>query len=147
MIYSYDTFEKLFLRSNPTSDSSKGTSVKELIQRGIPSEKIVVGKPATQKDAYNTGWVRPSYLGYSLLRAYRELDWCGGVMFWQYSSDRNGTAVLVSTFQLSYLCYRKPVQRQKHEAQKITPKIVKEEKKIVYEIENKQEDGCIGLHC
>ena len=123
MIYSYDTYEKLFLRSNPPGHNPKGTSVKELIQRGIPSQKIIVGKPATKKDAYNTGWVKPSYLAYSLLRAYRELDWCGGIMFWQYSSDKNGTAALVSTFQLSYLCYRRPVQ-PKHEVQKITPKIV-----------------------
>ena len=71
MIYSYDTYEKLFLKSNPPGQDPKGTSVKELIQRGIPSEKIVVGKPVTQKDAYNTGWVKPAYLAYLLFRAYR----------------------------------------------------------------------------
>ena len=40
-----------------------GTSVKEIIDRGIPSWKIVLGKPASPGDAYNTGYVDAVQLG------------------------------------------------------------------------------------
>lgn len=44
MALSYDTYELLFYRSNKRGNSL-GTSVSELMKRGIPSHKIVVGKP------------------------------------------------------------------------------------------------------
>jgi chitinase len=50
----YNSYEKLFLKSG---SYFSGTSVNELIQRGIPSNKIVVGKPVTQGDAANSGLV------------------------------------------------------------------------------------------
>jgi len=34
-----------------------GTSVKEICERGVPLNKIVVGKPALQSDAYGSGWM------------------------------------------------------------------------------------------
>lgn len=40
-----------------------------MINNGIPSHKIVVGKPATQADAANTGTVNTVDLGAWCLRA------------------------------------------------------------------------------
>jgi hypothetical protein len=40
-----------------------GTAVKEIIKRGIPVNKLIVGKPVTPKDADNTGWMDLSVLG------------------------------------------------------------------------------------
>ena len=58
MSLKYDTYETLFEKSDPTT-SLLGTSVGELIQRGIPNHKIVIGKPASSKDVQNTGLVDP----------------------------------------------------------------------------------------
>lgn len=41
-----------------------------MIANGIPSNKIVVGKPATQADAANTGTVNPTDLGNWCMQAY-----------------------------------------------------------------------------
>jgi hypothetical protein len=58
-----------------------GTSVNEIIKRGIPSKKLVLGKPVTAKDA-NNGWMDLSLLGEATSRGYTNLQWYGGVMFW-----------------------------------------------------------------
>ena len=50
----YDTYQSLFVQSNGWSS---GTSVKEIISKGVPSEKLVVGKPVLPRDVVNTGWV------------------------------------------------------------------------------------------
>ncbi len=50
----YDSFEKLFVVSG---GHFPGTSVKEICERGVPLNKIVVGKPALQSDAYGSGWM------------------------------------------------------------------------------------------
>jgi len=42
-----------------------------MINNGIPSEKIVVGKPATQADAANTGTVSTIDLGNWCVRAFQ----------------------------------------------------------------------------
>lgn len=39
--------------------------------QGVPASKIVIGKPATAADAYNTGIVSTIDLGAWILRAYR----------------------------------------------------------------------------
>ena len=53
--------------------------------------KVIVGKPATQNDASNTGTVNTVDLGNWCLRAFQEFSWNAGVMFWQYKSDANGS--------------------------------------------------------
>ncbi len=58
MSLGYDTYEKLFIKSDSTTETL-GTSVSELITRGIPTNKIVIGKPVSQKDVQNTGWMKP----------------------------------------------------------------------------------------
>jgi hypothetical protein len=51
---SYNTYNGLFLES--TGYFTK-TAVREMIARGIPSNKIIVGKPVTPGDAANSGYV------------------------------------------------------------------------------------------
>ena len=50
----YDSYEELFIHA---TGFFSNTAVNEIIGYGIPSKKIVVGKPATPADASNTGWV------------------------------------------------------------------------------------------
>lgn len=40
-----------------------GTSVQEMIDRGIPARKIVVGKPATMADVMNSGYISAQSFG------------------------------------------------------------------------------------
>ena len=65
----------------------------ELVYAFIPMEKIVIGKPVTTSDAYNTGYMQPYELSLSLAAAYRHNKWHTGVMFWQFSSDPNSTVL------------------------------------------------------
>lgn len=87
----YDSFSSLFTQSNGWSTK---TSVKELIANGIPSEKIVIGKPVCQADAYNTGLVSAdNFKSYINQAKGAGIKWNAGVMTWQYSSDRNGAFI------------------------------------------------------
>ena len=63
----YDSYDNFFKVSNGWST---GTAVKQLIDVGIPMNKIVVGKPATQVDAANTGTVSTIDLGNWCVQAY-----------------------------------------------------------------------------
>ena len=60
---------------------------------GVPYEMLVLGKPGSTNDVYNTGYVRPRDLVEFLVRGNRELGWNAGVMFWQFHSDQNGTII------------------------------------------------------
>ena len=62
MSLEYATYETLFLRSDSTT-KKLGTSVSELVKRGINVKKIVIGKPVTKKNVYNTGWIDSRVLG------------------------------------------------------------------------------------
>lgn len=73
------------------------TSVQQIIQRGVPAHKIVVGKPTTQRDVMNTGLVSLTDLGTWTQRAFREIGWYAGVMLWQYRSDLEGTGIQAAT--------------------------------------------------
>jgi hypothetical protein len=53
--------------------------------------KIVVGKPATTADANPASYMTPATLNASFVAAYQYNQWKTGVMFWQFSSDPNGT--------------------------------------------------------
>ena len=81
MSIKYDTYDALFLRSDPSTEML-GTSVSELVKRGVEVNKIVVGKPVTKKNVYNTGWVDSQKLGEILLKAYLNLGWYGGISYW-----------------------------------------------------------------
>jgi hypothetical protein len=55
--------------------------------------KIVVGKPATTIDANPASYMTPATLNSAFVAAYQFNHWKTGVMFWQLSSDPNGTIV------------------------------------------------------
>lgn len=56
----YDSYEELFIKS---TGAFPGTSVQEIIDKGVPKGKVVVGKPATKADVMNSGYVNPEDLG------------------------------------------------------------------------------------
>jgi chitinase len=97
----YNSYNELFISS---SGFFSGTAVKQIIAKGVPSNKIVVGKPAAQADVMNTGYVSPSNLGTWTTRAFNELGWYAGVMFWQLRSDTNGTLMRAASNGLVTAC-------------------------------------------
>jgi len=68
--------------------SFPGTAVLELTVNSIYG--IVVLKPATENDA-SSGFVDPSTLAQWIEEAQSQAGWCGGVGWWQFKSDKNGT--------------------------------------------------------
>ena len=64
---SYETYTELFTKA---TGPFAGTSVKEIASRGVPLQKIVVGKPIVKADAVNSGYVAQSDLGAWAARAY-----------------------------------------------------------------------------
>ena len=87
----YLTYETLFVKSNGWS---VGTAVLQIAEKRIPINKLLVGKPVTQKDAYNTGYVKQDKLAniFRTARTARQGGWyncneVGGVMNWKFSSD------------------------------------------------------------
>eukprot|EP00727_Mastigamoeba_balamuthi_P013607 m51a1_g887 hypothetical protein (497) ;mRNA; f:2830-4592 len=103
----YNTYETLFIASNGWST---GTSVKEIAAKGVPLDKLVVGKPVMQKDATNTGYVELGALKSILQQGINNLGWCAGVMGWQYPSDISGTSNTWSNGikSLSWTCGNTP---------------------------------------
>lgn len=97
----YDTYEALFESSG---SFFSGTSVKQIIARGIPAKKIVIGKPVTAADASNTGAVESTDLGSWVSKAYTEFGWFGGVMYWQYISDVGGKSINNAAGHLKEMC-------------------------------------------
>jgi len=90
---SYDSFQTLFVTSNGWSTHS---SVYQMIngnndmQIKISSDKIVVGKPCSQGDADNTGYVAPNSLETIFNQAIKQsngVQWNAGFMDWQFSTD------------------------------------------------------------
>ena len=61
-----------------------------MIAKAIPSYKIVVGKPLS-KFGESGSMITSANLGTALLNKYNFNRWCGGFMFWQLSTDQNGT--------------------------------------------------------
>lgn len=97
----YDTYSLLFLTSG---GYFTGTSVKEIISKGIPAKKIVIGKPVTSNDVGNSGWMDLGILGDGALKAYTDMKWYGGIMLWQYASDLNGTGIKKAVQKLYDIC-------------------------------------------
>jgi len=82
----YDTYSSLFETSNGWATK---TAVKELMAAGIPSSRIVIGKPITTGDATNTGYVPVASLASFFSQA--KSSWKTGFMGWQYKSDPDGS--------------------------------------------------------
>lgn len=66
------------------------TSVNEMIANGVEATKIVIGKPASPGDASNS-YMLPSDINNAIQINYPFNGWKTGVMFWQYSSDMDGS--------------------------------------------------------
>jgi len=81
---SYDSYETLFEKSNGWAI---GTSIKEIAKRGVNINKIVVGKPVTQADVVNSGYVPVQSLKQYLQSGIQNSAWKGGIMGWQYADD------------------------------------------------------------
>ncbi|EAR98196.1 chitinase-like protein cluster protein (macronuclear) [Tetrahymena thermophila SB210] len=95
----YDSFEKLFVCSGPPFLE---TSYREIIQiNQIPIEKLVLGKPATKQDVYNTGYVNPYDLGKIIRYAEINLQFQVPAFFiWQLKSDSQG--IFINSFFEGY---------------------------------------------
>ena len=87
----YLTYKTLFVDADGWSND---TAVAQIVEKGIPIEKIVVGKLVTQGDASNTGYVPQETLS-DIFKTARQGVWSncsnvGGVMNWQFASDTSG---------------------------------------------------------
>ena len=85
----FDCFYSLFV-FNDSGDWCPGSSINEIIAAGVPKEKIVLGKPATTADG-NNGWMSAADLNKAIKDNYAYNGWKTGIMFWQFTSDINGT--------------------------------------------------------
>ena len=84
----YLTYETLFLQS---TGWSLGTAVLQITEKGIAMNKLLVGKPVTEDDVYNSGYVPQDELA-NIFRTASQGVWyycddVGGVMNWQFASD------------------------------------------------------------
>ena len=87
----YLTYETLFLES---TGWSLGTALQQIAEKGIPMNKLLVGKPVTEDDVSNTDYVPQDELAniFRTARTARQGVWyycdnVGGVMNWQFASD------------------------------------------------------------
>ena len=97
----YNTYDGLFIKATGTF---AGTSVKEIASRGVPLQKIVVGKPLTEIDATNTGFVNQTVLGQWTLKAFDDFGWFAGAGHWQFKSDLSGKGIRNATSDLMTKC-------------------------------------------
>ena len=89
----YDSYVELF--TDASGDVFNGTAIKQIADKGVPLQKLVVGKPVTFQDASNSGYVKQTDLGQWALKAYQELGWFAGIGHWQYPSDKTGGQAII----------------------------------------------------
>ena len=70
----YSNYFRIFESSSKSR--KEGVAVKQLIKKGIPSKKIVIGKPLEENVP---GWVKEQYLGLALAKAYYSFGWFAGL--------------------------------------------------------------------
>lgn len=88
---SYNTASSLFNVSGGSMFTAT-TSVSEIIAKGIPGSKIVVGKAALGC-ADPASYIAPAALGQAFLAQFNFNRWHTGVMLYHYSCDLNGSAI------------------------------------------------------
>jgi chitinase len=98
----YNTYEELFIHAS--GDVFNGTAVKEIAARGVPLQKLVVGKPVTWRDVSNTGFVNQTDLGQWAAKAHDDLGWYAGIGHWQYPSDLTGKSSFEAGSPLQEKC-------------------------------------------
>ena len=96
----YNSYHTLFVLS---SGWAVGTSVNELISKGIPADKIVVGKPATIRDADSSSYIDSIALRDAIANEYASSGWKTGVMLYEFASDINGTILATVVSSISNL--------------------------------------------
>jgi len=99
----YTTCDNLL---NKSSQFPK-TSLFEIIQSGIPSNKVVLGKPATKQDAQQGNMDADVLAG--CLGTAKGQGWSGGVMGWAVSYDRLNlpyTSSLMSIYSIQTRTHR-----------------------------------------
>jgi chitinase len=90
----YDNAERLF---NVSGDWAPYSSINEITTiGGVPASKVVLGKPATTADG-NNGWMSAADLNAAIKAAYAYNGWNTGIMFWQFTSDLDGSMCNNST--------------------------------------------------
>ncbi|NES64528.1 MAG: hypothetical protein F6K24_04295 [Okeania sp. SIO2D1] len=80
----YDTYEQLFLDSGTDAPE---TAVQQIHENGVPLEKIVIGKPISEGDVYNTGYIDAEDIAELISEGISDGLEPGGVMGWQWKSD------------------------------------------------------------
>ena len=80
------------------------TSVKEINERGVDLNKIVVAKPVTPSDSTGSGYMDFQLLSQCTDSAYQNMKWFAGIALWQYSSDFKGKAMVTAATHLKELC-------------------------------------------
>jgi chitinase len=85
----YDTCTTLLTKSG---GAFPGTSLFEIIDSGVTSSKVLIGKPAAAAGATNTGYMDPSALATCVSQA-KSKGWDAGVMLWQHTLDPSGSVV------------------------------------------------------
>ena len=70
-----------------------------MIAKGVQSDKIVIGKPATSTDADTASYMSPTDLKNAIDAENQANGWRTGVMIYELSSDLNGAIMreIVST--------------------------------------------------
>ena len=89
----YEEYETMFEKEYNDNGQilHNATAIPSIIDQGIPAEKLIVGKPITINDVYNTGYVPVDKLQAILERANDNSNFSyGGVMGWKIDSDING---------------------------------------------------------
>ena len=81
-------------------DTGAADSVKQIADRGIPMEKIVLGKPVLPENAYSTGYIEPETLRQYMKQAKEEIGFQTGVMTWEFRADIDGSFVQTVTADL-----------------------------------------------
>ena len=76
----YESCESLVSNSG---GAYSGSSIMEIAAKGVDASKIVLGKVATQANAYSGGYMDASTLAGCVAQAQSK-GWNGGVMGWQY---------------------------------------------------------------
>src|SRR5205085_7682608 len=84
---SYNTYQGLFQTSGGWCP---GTSVNEIVTKGVPKHKVVVGKPATSADGDPNSLMSGPALSDAFMSYYKRTGRNAGAFLWQYSSDPTG---------------------------------------------------------
>lgn len=83
----YDSAQGLF---NVSGGWAPQSSINEIIASGVPSHKVILGKPAQTSDG-NNGWMSAADLNKAIVDNYAYNGWNAGIMFWQFIHDLDGS--------------------------------------------------------